>query len=88
LLRANNNSKTSGAASVQMMFSEFVTLPCDPYYKPKTAADLAQHDRHQPGQIAPDTARLLADAVRRRKGLFVEEQTIDADKQRTLSKTK
>jgi hypothetical protein len=33
-------------------------------------------------------ARLLVDATRRRKGLFVKEAAVDADKQRTVSRNK
>ena len=38
---------------------------------------------------APNRARLLLDAARRRRGLYVEEKIVEhAEKQRTLSKNK
>lgn len=80
-------SLVSARRRAAQMFADFEELPVDPLFKPTTAAELAAHDRAS-GALAPDTARLLVEATRRRKGLFVEEQVVDADKQRTLSKTK
>jgi ribosome assembly protein 1 len=82
--------RTSGAASVQLVFSHYATLPADPFFDANlaTAAQLAAHDSGTDA-LPPDTARQLVDAVRRRKGLHVAEQLVDrADKQRTRARKK
>jgi ribosome assembly protein 1 len=84
------SKRTSGAASVQLIFSHFSTVPADPFFDQNlaTAAQLAVHDSGTDA-LPPDTARQLCDSVRRRKGLFVAEQLVqDADKQRTRARKK
>eukprot|EP01108_Squamamoeba_japonica_P003164 TRINITY_DN2606_c0_g2_i1.p2 TRINITY_DN2606_c0_g2~~TRINITY_DN2606_c0_g2_i1.p2 ORF type:complete len:205 (-),score=67.81 TRINITY_DN2606_c0_g2_i1:6-620(-) len=80
--------KTGGAASVSMLFDSYADVPADPRYRPRTAAQMAEHASGS-SDIPPETARELVDAVRRRKGLRVLEQlVVHADKQRTRSRKK
>ena len=81
--------KTSGAASVQLVFDSFQEVAADPCFQPRTgllfmfyfrnkklilniktkrkkAAELAQHEGN-PGELAPDTARIIVDNIRKRK---------------------
>jgi ribosome assembly protein 1 len=84
------SKRTSGAASVQLVFSHYAALPADPFFDANlaTAAQLAAHDSGTDA-LPPDTARHMVDAVRRRKGLYVAEQLVDqADKQRTRARKK
>jgi ribosome assembly protein 1 len=74
--------KTSGAAQPQLIFEGFEVLDEDPYWVPTTQEELedlgTKADRE-------NVAKRYMDAVRRRKGMFVEEKIIQhAEKQRTL----
>eukprot|EP01114_Cavostelium_apophysatum_P018773 TRINITY_DN5886_c0_g1_i1.p1 TRINITY_DN5886_c0_g1~~TRINITY_DN5886_c0_g1_i1.p1 ORF type:complete len:1020 (-),score=286.89 TRINITY_DN5886_c0_g1_i1:4-3063(-) len=81
-------TQTSGAASSQLEFKGWQVLDQDPYFVSTTEEELEDIGENL-GGIAPNTARLYIDSVRRRKGLPVEEKLVKfAEKQRTLSKKK
>ncbi|KAK9453620.1 P-loop containing nucleoside triphosphate hydrolase protein [Dipodascopsis uninucleata] len=76
--------RTSGAASPQLIFAGFEILDEDPFWVPTTEEELEDL-----GEIADreNIAKKYMDAVRRRKGLFVEEKLVkNAEKQRTLKR--
>ncbi|KAK9446735.1 P-loop containing nucleoside triphosphate hydrolase protein [Limtongia smithiae] len=76
--------RSSGAASPQLIFAGFEMLDEDPFWVPTTEEELEEL-----GETADkeNIAKKYMDAVRRRKGLFVEEKLIkNAEKQRTLKK--
>jgi hypothetical protein len=79
--------KTSGSATApQLFFSHWEILNEDPFWKPTTAEELEDL-----GEIVHEVnlPRQRIDAVRRRKGLVVEEKiVIHAEKQRTLTRNK
>lgn len=76
---------TSGAASVLLVFSHWEVLPQDPFFVPKTEEEIEEFG--DGSSMPTNTARKLIDAVRRRKGLPVEEKVVQhATKQRTLSR--
>ena len=78
--------KCSGAASCSMLFSHWERLDVDPFFVPKT-----EEEREEFGEEAnlefTNLARKLIYAVRKRKGLVVQEKVVEsATKQRTLAK--
>lgn len=76
---------TSGAASALLVLSHWEALPEDPFFVPKTEEELEEFG--DGASVLPNTARKLIDAVRRRKGLPVEEKVVrHATKQRTLAR--
>nr|CAD7397519.1 unnamed protein product [Timema poppensis] len=78
--------QTSGLASPQLVFSHWEVLDIDPFWTPNTEEEYLHY-----GEKADsgNTARKYMEVVRRRKGLAVEEKTVEfAEKQRTLSKNK
>lgn len=81
-------AETSGAASIQLMLHGWKLLDEDPFYMPKTSAELEDYGDNV-GSKGTNLARVLLDEARRRKGLPVEEKVVEgAEKQRTLSKKK
>jgi ribosome assembly protein 1 len=77
-------SRTSGAASPQLIFSGYEMLDEDPFWVPTTEEEL--EDLGEKADRA-NIARGYMDAVRKRKGLFVEQKIVEfAEKQRTLKK--
>jgi len=79
---------TSGSASTQLTFRGWDILDQDPFFVSTTEEELEDIGENL-GGIAPNTARIYIDSVRRRKGLPVEEKIVKhAEKQRTLSKKK
>jgi len=79
---------TSGAASTQLVFSDWEILDQDPYFVSTTEEELEDIGENL-GSIAPNIARQLMDSVRNRKGLHVEEKIVKrASAQRTLKKKK
>lgn len=79
-------SRCSGAASCSMLFSHWERLDIDPFFVPKT-----EEEREEFGEEAnlesTNLARKLIYAVRKRKGLVVQEKVVEsATKQRTLAK--
>lgn len=77
--------KTSGAASPLLVLSHWEALSQDPFFVPKTEEELEEFG--DGSNVPPNTARKLIDAVRRRKGLPVEEKVVQfATKQRTRAR--
>ncbi|CAI9105871.1 OLC1v1004892C1 [Oldenlandia corymbosa var. corymbosa] len=76
---------TSGAASALLVLSHWEALPDDPFFVPKTEEEIEEFG--DGSSVPRNTARKLIDAVRRRKGLPVEEKVVQhATKQRTLAR--
>ncbi|KAG8886635.1 Cytoplasmic GTPase/eEF2-like protein (ribosomal biogenesis) [Tulasnella sp. 331] len=76
--------RTSGAASPQLIFSGYETLDQDPFWVPTTEEEL--EDLGEKADRA-NLARGYMDAVRKRKGMFVDQKIVEhAEKQRTLKK--
>uniref|UniRef100_A0A1A7YEI2 Elongation factor-like 1 n=1 Tax=Iconisemion striatum TaxID=60296 RepID=A0A1A7YEI2_9TELE len=78
--------RTSGLASPQLVFSHWEVISSDPYWVPTTEEEYLHF-----GEKADSDNQALKymNAVRRRKGLYVEEKIVEhAEKQRTLSKNK
>ncbi|KAF9624412.1 hypothetical protein IFM89_011337 [Coptis chinensis] len=65
---------TSGACSTLLVFSHWETLEEDPFFVPKTEEEIEEFG--DGSSVLPNTARKLIDAVRRRKGLPVEEKVV------------
>lgn len=77
--------KTSGFASPQLVLSHWEALQEDPFFVPKTEEELEEFG--DGSSVVQNTARKLIDAVRRRKGLPVEEKIVKvATKQRTRAR--
>uniref|UniRef100_A0A671UE21 Elongation factor-like 1 n=1 Tax=Sparus aurata TaxID=8175 RepID=A0A671UE21_SPAAU len=78
--------RTSGLASPQLVFSHWEVISSDPYWVPTSEEEYLHF-----GEKADSANQALKymNAVRRRKGLYVEEKIVEhAEKQRTLSKNK
>ncbi|KAL3630208.1 hypothetical protein CASFOL_023192 [Castilleja foliolosa] len=76
---------TSGASSALLVFSHWETILEDPFFVPKTEDEIEEFG--DGSSVLQNTARKLIDAVRRRKGLPVEEKVVQhATKQRTLAR--
>ncbi|KAG6910698.1 hypothetical protein DXG01_008742 [Tephrocybe rancida] len=76
--------RTSGAASPQLVFSGYDMLDQDPFWVPTTEEELEDL-----GEKADrlNIAKGYMDAVRERKGLFVDRKIVEfAEKQRTLKR--
>ncbi|XP_026813344.1 elongation factor-like GTPase 1 isoform X3 [Rhopalosiphum maidis] len=83
---AEIRKQTSGLASPQLVFSHWEVIDIDPFWVPNTEEELELF-----GEKADSGNRALnyMNAVRRRKGLSVEEKIVEfGEKQRTLSKNK
>ncbi|GMG98385.1 hypothetical protein Nepgr_000225 [Nepenthes gracilis] len=76
---------TSGACSALLVLSHWEALLEDPFFVPKTEEEIEEFG--DGSSVLHNTARKLIDAVRRRKGLPVEEKVVQhATKQRTLAR--
>ncbi|XP_035274038.1 elongation factor-like GTPase 1 [Anguilla anguilla] len=78
--------RTSGLASPQLVFSHWEVIAGDPFWVPTTEEEYLHF-----GEKADSANQALKymNAVRRRKGLYVEEKIVEhAEKQRTLGKNK
>ncbi|KAL0359313.1 UNVERIFIED_CONTAM: Elongation factor-like GTPase 1 [Sesamum angustifolium] len=76
---------TSGASSALLVLSHWEPLLEDPFFVPKTDEEIEEYG--DGSSVPQNTARKLIDAVRRRKGLPVEEKVVQhATKQRTLAR--
>ncbi|EKM49571.1 uncharacterized protein PHACADRAFT_214132 [Phanerochaete carnosa HHB-10118-sp] len=76
--------RTSGAASPQLIFAGYEMLDQDPFWVPTTEEELEDL-----GEKADriNVAKAYMDAVRGRKGLFVDKKIVEfAEKQRTLKR--
>lgn len=78
--------RTSGLASPQLLFSHWEVIPSDPFWVPTTEEEYLHFGEKADCE---NQARKYMNAVRKRKGLCVEEKIVEhAEKQRTLSKNK
>ncbi|CAH7345609.1 Efl1 [Phodopus roborovskii] len=78
--------RTSGLASPQLVFSHWEVIPSDPFWVPTTEEEYLHFGEKADSE---NQARKYMNAVRKRKGLCVEEKIVEhAEKQRTLSKNK
>lgn len=78
--------RTSGLASPQLIFSHWEVIPSDPFWVPTTEEEYLHFGEKADSE---NQARKYMNAVRRRKGLPVEEKIVEhAEKQRTLGKNK
>ncbi|XP_021715630.1 elongation factor-like GTPase 1 isoform X1 [Chenopodium quinoa] len=76
---------TSGSSSALLVLSHWEQLMEDPFFVPKTEEEIEEFG--DGSSVVQNTARKLIDAVRRRKGLPVEEKVVQhATKQRTLAR--
>ncbi|KAF5367596.1 hypothetical protein D9757_010647 [Collybiopsis confluens] len=76
--------KTSGAAGAMLVFSGYDLLPLSPFWVPTTTEEL--EDLGVTADRANE-AKAYMDAVRERKGMFVDRKIVEhAEKQRTLKK--
>ncbi|RDB18085.1 Ribosome assembly protein 1 [Hypsizygus marmoreus] len=76
--------RTSGAASPQLVFSGYDLLDQDPFWVPTTEEEL--EDLGEKADRS-NIAKGYMDAVRERKGLFVDRKIVEfAEKQRTLKR--
>ncbi|KDE05785.1 hypothetical protein MVLG_03876 [Microbotryum lychnidis-dioicae p1A1 Lamole] len=75
-------TRTSGAASPQLVFHGFEILDQDPFWVPTTEEELEDLGEKADRE---NIARRYMDAVRRRKGMAVERKVVEhAEKQKTL----
>uniref|UniRef100_A0ABM5EYZ3 Elongation factor-like GTPase 1 isoform X1 n=2 Tax=Pogona vitticeps TaxID=103695 RepID=A0ABM5EYZ3_9SAUR len=78
--------RTSGLASPQLVFSHWEIISGDPFWVPTTEEEYLHFGEKAD---AENQARKYMNAVRKRKGLYVEEKIVEhAEKQRTLSRNK
>uniref|UniRef100_A0A671FQA7 Elongation factor-like GTPase 1 n=2 Tax=Rhinolophus ferrumequinum TaxID=59479 RepID=A0A671FQA7_RHIFE len=78
--------RTSGLASPQLLFSHWEVIPSDPFWVPTTEEEYLHFGEKADCE---NQARKYMNAVRKRKGLCVEEKIVEhAEKQRTLGKNK
>lgn len=76
---------TAGSCSALLVLSHWEQLMEDPFFVPKTEEELEEFG--DGSSVPQNTARKLIDALRRRKGLFVQEKVVQhATKQRTLAR--
>ncbi|EAU85947.2 translation elongation factor 2 [Coprinopsis cinerea okayama7 len=76
--------RTSGAASPQLIFSGYELLDIDPFWVPTTEEELEDLGEKADRE---NVAKAYMDAVRTRKGLFVDKKIVQfAEKQRTLKR--
>ncbi|KAF9219249.1 P-loop containing nucleoside triphosphate hydrolase protein [Gyrodon lividus] len=76
--------RTSGAASPQLIFSGYELLDQDPFWVPTTEEEL--EDLGEKADRS-NVAKEYMDAVRERKGMFVDKKIVQfAEKQRTLKR--
>jgi ribosome assembly protein 1 len=79
--------RSSGAAAASLLLSHWERLHIDPFFVPTTEEEREEHGEEGVSSGAANVARRLIDAVRRRKGLAVEEKVVKvATKQRTLKR--
>lgn len=76
--------KTGGEASPQLIFSHWEIIEQDPFFVPRSEEELEFHGSLD---ATPNLARDLVDHVRKRKGLAVQQKTVEhAEKQRTIKR--
>nr|XP_056721706.1 elongation factor-like GTPase 1 [Euleptes europaea] len=78
--------RTSGLASPQLVFSHWEIISDDPFWVPTTEEEYLHFGEKADSE---NQARKYMNAVRKRKGLYVDEKIVEhAEKQRTLSRNK
>lgn len=78
--------RCSGAASASLLLSHWERMQIDPFFVPTTEEELEEWGEGGPTG-GPNLARRMVDAVRRRKGLPVEQKVVQhATKQRTRAR--
>uniref|UniRef100_T1JFT1 Ribosome assembly protein 1 n=1 Tax=Strigamia maritima TaxID=126957 RepID=T1JFT1_STRMM len=78
--------QTSGHAMPQLVFTHWQVVDIDPFWVPSTDREYAHFGEKADSE---NRARKYVNAVRRRKGLAVDEQVVQhAEKQRTLTRNK
>ncbi|KAJ1180301.1 hypothetical protein NDU88_005523 [Pleurodeles waltl] len=78
--------RTSGLASPQLIFSHWEVISSDPFWVPTTEEEYLHFGEKADSE---NQTRKYMNSVRKRKGLAVEEKTVEhAEKQRTLGKNK
>uniref|UniRef100_A0A8C4TEJ3 Elongation factor-like 1 n=2 Tax=Erpetoichthys calabaricus TaxID=27687 RepID=A0A8C4TEJ3_ERPCA len=78
--------RTSGLASPQLVFSHWELIQSDPFWVPTTEEEYLHFGEKADSE---NQARKYMNAVRKRKGLYVEEKIVEyAEKQRTLGRNK
>ncbi|XP_053128310.1 elongation factor-like GTPase 1 isoform X2 [Hemicordylus capensis] len=78
--------KTSGLASPQLVFSHWEVISDDPFWVPTTEEEYLHFGEKADSE---NQTRKYMNAVRKRKGLYVEEKIVEhAEKQRTLGRNK
>ena len=81
-----SRKQTSGLAMPQLIFSHWEILDVDPYWEPNTEEELTHFGEKADSE---NPARVYMNAVKRRKGLKIDEKLVEfAEKQRTLTKSK
>jgi ribosome assembly protein 1 len=79
---AEIRTRTSGAASPQLVFKGFETLDQDPFWVPTTTEELEDLGEKADRE---NIAKKYMDQVRRRKGLLLERKVVlHAEKQKTI----
>ncbi|KAL4448964.1 hypothetical protein ABPG77_007681 [Micractinium sp. CCAP 211/92] len=79
--------RSSGAATASLLLSHWERLQVDPFFVPLTEEEREEFGEEGQGVGASNLAKRLIDAVRRRKGLPVEEKVVEsATKQRTRAR--
>lgn len=80
-------SKSSGGASCSLLLSHWERLEVDPFFVPKTEEEREEFGDDANNLDSTNLAKKLIHAVRKRKGLVVQEKVVEsATKQRTLAK--
>lgn len=78
--------RTSGLASPQLVFSHWEVISDDPFWVPTTEEEYLHFGEKADSE---NQARKYMNAVRKRKGLYVDEKIVEhAEKQRTLGRNK
>ncbi|XP_066557587.1 elongation factor-like GTPase 1 isoform X2 [Amia ocellicauda] len=78
--------RTSGLASPQLIFSHWEVISSDPFWVPTTEEEYLHFGEKADSE---NQAHKYMNAVRKRKGLYVEEKIVEhAEKQRTLGRNK
>jgi len=84
MLTLEIRKRTSGAASPQLIFNGYEMFDQDPFWVPTTEEEL--EDLGEKADRA-NIARGYMDAIRERKGMFVDKKIVEhAEKQRTLKR--
>jgi len=82
----NDSNSNSNSKTILTLCYLFQVIDIDPFWLPTTEEELMHFGEKAD---SANRAKVYMDSVRRRKGLFVDEQVVEhAEKQRTLSKNK